>query len=147
MARKPITLPKKALKKGAKRTAGSVSASVPNDTEQVNEFMRKLIHPFKAEIEAVRSIIKNSSNHVSEHIKWNAPSFFYKEDIVTIHVKAIDHVLLIFHHPAIVKIESPLLEGDYKDRRLTHFYAMKEINTSKIQLQNILKQLIKYQQK
>ena len=146
MTRKPITPAKKALKKDVKKTAGSVNALATN-TELVNEFMHKLIHPFKAEIEAVRTIIKNSSNHVSERIKWNAPSFFYKEDILTIHVKAIDHILLIFHHPAIVKIGSPLLEGDYKDRRLTHFHSIKEINASKIQLQHILKQLIKYQEK
>lgn len=95
--------------------------------------MRKLIHPLKNEIEAVRSIIKNSHAKISERVKWNAPSFFYNEDMATIHVKATKHVHLIFHHPAIVKIISPLLEGDYKDRRMTYFQTMEEIGGKKKQ--------------
>ena len=46
-----------------------------NSTEQVNEYMKKLEHPLKAEIEATRAIIKNSKSKISERIKWNAPSF------------------------------------------------------------------------
>jgi uncharacterized protein YdhG (YjbR/CyaY superfamily) len=69
-----------------------------NKTAEVNAFIKQLDHPLKAEIEAVRAIIK--SNHkIAERVKWNAPSFFYKDYLATIHVKATKHVHLIFHHP------------------------------------------------
>ena len=75
--------------------------------------MKKLDHPMKAETDALRTIIKNSNRNLSERIKWNAPSYYYKEDIVTFGPYRNGKVLLVFHHPATVKIKSDLLEGDY----------------------------------
>ena len=112
-----------------------------NKTAEVNAFMKELDHPLKAEIEAVRAVIK-SNRKIAERIKWNAPSFFYKDDLATIHVKAQQHVNLIFHHPAIVKIRSALLEGDYKDRRMMYFENMKEVNARKKELTRIIAELV-----
>ena len=58
-----------------------------NKTDDVNAFMKQLAHPLQAEIEAVRTIIK-ANGKITERIKWNAPSFFYTDDLATIHVKA-----------------------------------------------------------
>ena len=110
--------------------------------ETVDEFLARLEHPLKAEIEAVRAIILNSSSELKERIKWNAPSFYYLEDLLTFHLRPQDHFLLVFHHPEIVKIRSDLLEGDYKDRRLISFTSMTEVEARKDELQAILKQLI-----
>lgn len=65
--------------------------------------------------------------------------------MATIHVKATKHVHLIFHHPAIVKIISSLLEGDYKDRRMTYFQTMEEIGGKKKQLEKIMNELVMQQ--
>jgi hypothetical protein len=113
-----------------------------NRTADVNAFMLQLDHPLKDEIEAVRAIIKASPN-ICERVKWNAPSFFYIDDLATIHVKAKQHVHLIFHHPAIVKIKSALLEGDYKDRRMMYFENMKEVKARKKELTRIINELVK----
>ena len=78
--------------------------STENKTEEVNAFLQQLEHPLKAEIEAVRAIIK-ANRKICERVKWNAPSFFYVDDLATIHVKAKQHVHLIFHHPAIVNMK------------------------------------------
>lgn len=112
-----------------------------NKTAEVDEFMRQLDHPLQAEIEAVRDIIK-ANRKIAERVKWNAPSFFYVDDLATIHVKAKQHVHLIFHHPAIVKIKSLFLEGDYKDRRMMYFENMKEIKDRKKELTRIIKELV-----
>ena len=112
-----------------------------NKTDEVNVFMTQLDHPLKDEIEAVRAIIK-SNKKIAERIKWNAPSFFYTDDLATIHVKAKQHVHLIFHHPAIVKIKSDLLEGDYKDRRMMYFENMDEVKARKKELIESLKSLL-----
>jgi Domain of unknown function (DU1801). len=112
-----------------------------NKTAEVNAFMVALDHPLHAEIEAVRAIIR-SNPKIEERVKWNAPSFFYTDDLATIHVKARQHVHLIFHHPAIVKIKSPFLEGDYKDRRMMYFENMAEIKARKKELVRIIKELV-----
>ncbi|HEX2683972.1 MAG TPA: DUF1801 domain-containing protein [Ferruginibacter sp.] len=112
-----------------------------NKTAEVNAFMKQLDHPLKAEIEAVRAIIKGNPR-IAERVKWNAPSFFYVDDLATIHVKAKQHVHLIFHHPAIVKISSKLLEGDYKDRRMMYFENMKEVIARKKELVRIIRELV-----
>jgi len=112
-----------------------------NKTTDVDAFMLELSHPLKAEIEAVRSIIK-ANPKIAERVKWNAPSFFYVDDLATIHVKAQQHVHLIFHHPAIVKIKSAFLEGDYKDRRMMYFESMKEVKARKKELTRIIHELV-----
>jgi uncharacterized protein YdhG (YjbR/CyaY superfamily) len=112
-----------------------------NKTEEVNAFLKELDHPLKAEIEAVRAIIK-LNRKIAERVKWNAPSFFYTDDLATIHVKSKQHVHLIFHHPAIVKIKSAFLEGDYKDRRMMYFENMNEVKARKKELTKIIKELV-----
>ena len=79
-----------------------------NDAEKVEEYMNKLEHPLKAEIEAVRAIIRNANSKLSERIKWKPPSYYYKEDLVTLNHRATTHVHLVFHHPEIVNIKSNL---------------------------------------
>jgi uncharacterized protein YdhG (YjbR/CyaY superfamily) len=132
--------------------AGSVKtkkASEPvGKTEQVDEFMAKLDHPFKAEVQAVRDIIKGVHKNITEEIKWKAPSFSYKgEYLVTFNLWEKKYVHLVFHNPVISKVKNKLLEGDYEHRRMTYFADMKEIKAKKAVLEKVLKDLIKLQKK
>jgi uncharacterized protein YdhG (YjbR/CyaY superfamily) len=123
--------------------AAKSKAKDENQTEQVNDFLAKLEHPLKAEIEAVREILK-ANPKISERVKWNAPSFFYKEDLVTFNPRAQKHVHLVFHNQAIVHINSALLEGDYKDRRMTYFYNMDDVKAKRQELENIMNELVEF---
>ncbi len=114
----------------------------PTDSEKVKTFMDRLSHPLKDEIEAIRKIISGSDKKLSERIKWNAPSYYYKEDIVTFNPRATKHVHLVFHHPFITKIKSSLLEGNHKDRRMMYFKDMKEVKANKKELQRIMKEMV-----
>eukprot|EP01041_Mallomonas_annulata_P036443 gene36443-biopygen28480 len=82
------------------------------DAEQVADFMAALEHPLKAELEAVRQIILNAGVGLSERIKWNAPSYHFQD--------------------------SPLLEGDYKDRRMVYFNDMADVQAKRPELERIL---------
>lgn len=119
-------------------------AKKQSDAEKVSEYMTQLEHPLKTEIEAVRNIIKDTDSRISERIKWAAPSYYYKEDFVTFNHRAQDCVHLIFHHPNIEKITSPILEGNYVSRRMTYLRNMEEVETQKAEMERILKQLIIY---
>jgi uncharacterized protein YdhG (YjbR/CyaY superfamily) len=101
-------------------------------TDKVDEFLENLSHPLKAEIEAVRSIIKDVNKDINEEIKWRAPSFNYKgEYLVTFNLREEKRIHLVFHNPQISKVKSKLLEGDYKDRRMAYFADMKDIKAKK----------------
>ncbi len=119
-------------------------AKKTSDSEQVEQYMAALEHPMKAEIERLRAIIRAASDQLSERIKWNAPSYYYREDIVTFGPPArkLDEVMLVFHHPSVVGISSPILEGNYKDRRLVIIKNMLEVETHQAELAHILHEII-----
>ncbi len=133
-----------AAKKSAKGSSGA---------NEVDAFMRKLNHPLKAEVEAVRAIILGVNPEISEGIKWNAPSFRRKEYFATINVRK-DIVLVILHLGAKVKdnstagltISDPtgLLEWLAKDRVAVKFRDMKAIKSNKAAFENIVRQWIAY---
>ncbi|MEZ4934472.1 MAG: DUF1801 domain-containing protein [Saprospiraceae bacterium] len=117
------------------------------DDALVAQYMQQLEHPLKAEIEALREIIKNTNPAISERIKWNAPSYYIKEDFLTFNHRKTDQVHLIFHYHLIPKINSPLLEGDYIDRRMVYFKDMEAINKNKAELERIINELISLMKK
>jgi uncharacterized protein YdhG (YjbR/CyaY superfamily) len=113
-------------------------------TDKVDEFLENLSHPRKAEVEAVRSIIKGVDKNIAEEVKWNAPSFNYKgEYLVTFNLRETERIHLVFHNPRIPEVKSALLEGNYKDRRMLYFADMDDIKAKKTALEKIIKQLIK----
>ena len=115
-------------------------------TDKVDEFLENLSHPLKAEVEAVRSIIKGVNKDINEEIKWKAPSFNYKgEYLVTFNLRDENRIHLVFHNPQISKVKSKLLEGDYKDRRMAYFSDMKDVEAKKSALEKVLRDLIKLQ--
>jgi hypothetical protein len=115
-------------------------------TVNVNEFMEKLDHPFKAEVQVLRDIIKSANKDIFEEIKWNAPSFSYLDQyLVTFNLWERRRIHLVFHNPAISKVKSNLLEGNYVDRRMAYFTNMEEIESKRKALKKVLKDLIKFQ--
>jgi hypothetical protein len=131
------------------------NAAKPTETEEVKEWMSKLDPGFTNAINTVRKIIKAAGPKLNERIKWNAPSYYYKsgqpggpghsaaEDIVTFGPsKAKDKIILVFHHPNIVKIKSSLLQGNFKDRRLVYLNSMKEIKEAQPELESIIKKSV-----
>jgi len=122
--------------------AKTIASSKLTDAEKVTLHMQELNHPLKKEMEAVRKIIRGSNASLSERIKWNAPSYYYLQDIVTFGPLKPDKVLLVFHYPLIVNIQSSLLEGNYKDRRLVSFGNMQSIKAGKQELEKIINGII-----
>lgn len=109
----------------------------------VEDYMAKLDHPLKAEVEALRAMIKAVHPGIIEQVKWNAPSYRYKDYIATFNLRAQQHVHLIFHNPAIASIKSDILEGDYVDRRMTYFVDMNDVQAKKASLEYVVSELIR----
>jgi len=125
-----------------------MAAKKPNrktfdDTAYVNEFMNKFEHPFKAEIEAIRAIILKADSHITEGIKWNAPNFYYKGDMVVFTPHIQTYVHMVFPNGIIINDDTGLLEGDYVDRRMAHFYSMDDIHVKKAALEKVVRRWVK----
>lgn len=117
--------------------------------EQVVDFLDKLEHPLKAEIEEVRKIILDANDQLTEHIKWKAPSFcMNNEDRVTFNLHGKGSFMLVFHCGAKVKekvSKEPLFEDttgllDWVtgDRATVKFTDMADILAKKEKLNEVI---------
>lgn len=115
------------------------SANMKN-IETVDEYMTKLKHHLKAEVEALRSIILNANSKIAERVKWNSPSFYYKKDLAAFNLRAVGfvHIVFVFYNGDMIHESGGLLEGDYKDRRMAKFYSMEDIISKKTLLEKVV---------
>ena len=72
----------------------------------VDTFIATVDRSRKTDIETVRRIILGAHPDVTEGIKWNAPSFYYKDWFATFHLRTKAGVQLILHRGAKVKAEA-----------------------------------------
>jgi hypothetical protein len=73
----------------------------------VERLLADLDHPLKAGVERLRAAILQSNPDLTEHVKWNAPSYRYQdEDRVTFKLHPTDRVQLILHRGAKVRTEA-----------------------------------------
>ena len=87
---------------------------MPNRAQEVDRFMSGLNHPLKEGVEQLRTAILDSNDQITEHIKWNAPSFRYAgEDRVTFRLYPEDRVQLIFHRGS--KVRSDAADFTFED--------------------------------
>lgn len=122
--------------------AAANKSKVNGDTGAVEAWLKKQDKKRQEDIAVIRQIIKGSSPKLQEHIKWNAPSYAYKEDIVTLGPSRNKRLLLVFHHPAINHIESPILEGRSMNRKLAWFDDGAAVARNKKEIKRIINQII-----
>jgi hypothetical protein len=77
---------------------------------------------------------RSASPAIAEHVKWNGPSYYLvvnpKYDLGNIVMARGKFVLLVMVFYNGTMLESPLLSGDYKDRRLLQLDNMAAIKTN-----------------
>ena len=121
------------------------------NSDAVDDFMARLEHPLKAEIEAVRAIILGADSRIHESIKWNAPSFSIAEHFATFKLRPIETVQVDFHTGAKAKPTSRAMEIDdpaglltwaAKNRCMAVFSDMQDITSKTAALVMIVNQWI-----
>ena len=128
------------------------TSTKPSEPEKVDAYLKKLKHPLKEVVEALRKIILSTDQEIGEEIKWNAPTFFYsgemrpfdpkeyKRYLVVFNFYQKNCIRLVFPSGARVGDKTGFLQGDYKDgRRLAFFPDMTEVKSRKKVLQTIIK--------
>lgn len=114
--------------------------------------MQKLEHPLKAEIEQIRAFILGSVPHITEIIKWNAPSYqVHGEDRLTFNLHSKDRILLVFHRGAKVKDSqnfafedrTGLLKWVAPDRATVTIQDKQDLEAKKEALKEVVNQWVK----
>ncbi len=77
-----------------RRTSRAGTAKVVDD---VDGFLARLEHPWKREIERVRTLILGLDSRIGESIKWNAPSFYLDAHFATFKLRPVDTIQLVLH--------------------------------------------------
>ena len=123
-----------------------------NLNSEVTKFLDELNHPFRNEIEQLRSCILTANNKLTETIKWNGPNYGYgNEDRITMRIQPITtkQIQVIFHCGAKVQ-EQPkekliqqhfdILTWKTNDRAVATFKSMQDIENGKTDLTIIIKE-------
>ncbi|SKB81879.1 DUF1801 domain-containing protein [Daejeonella lutea] len=120
-----------------------------SDSEQVTRFIEKLDKPIAEAVELIRQIFL-SIDGISEHIKWNSPSFFYngemqpfdpkeyKRDIAVTNLHR-GRLMLVFPTGAKIVNNTGLLEGNYTDgRRMVNFKGADDVKAKEGSLRKVI---------
>lgn len=131
----------------SKKSPTKSRAKALSDREAVDEYLRRLVHPLKEEIEALRRIVLDADNRIGEGIKWNAPSFHCGGWFATFDLRSKEWVQIIFHRGA--KAKSPtssryvndpsrILQWITNDRGMAKFANEKEVKSKRTALAKIV---------
>jgi hypothetical protein len=127
----------------------------PTDSEQVTAHINKLSPEIAPVVEHIRQMVLSIDTEISERIKWNNPSFYYKGEMKPFDPKEYKReiavfnlfkkrIMLVFPSGAKINNASGLLEGDYKDgRRLIIFKNLIDVKSKEKSLRNIVKDWLK----
>ena len=122
-----------------------------SDQEQVTAHIQKLDPSIGEAIETLRQIILSAHPEISEHIKWNNPSFYYsgemapfnpkeyKRDIAVMNLHK-NRIMVVFPSGAKLNDTSGLLTGDYADgRRISVFKDLDDIKSKAETVKSLIK--------
>ncbi len=85
-----------------------------NRNPDVDAWFEEYDHPLRDDLQRVREIILQADSRITESIKWKAPTFEYKGNIMSFQPRAKKFVSLMFHRGSEIPGEHPLLLGDGK---------------------------------
>ncbi len=125
----------------------------PEQPVGVTDFLDRLDHPFRKEIEHLRNYILSANTDLTENIKWNGPNYqLGGEDRITMSIQPPKkQVQLIFHRGAkklippenkLIEDKSGLLSWKGNDRAIITFKHLHDIEKSKDALTLIVNEWI-----
>jgi hypothetical protein len=121
---------------------------------EVSAFLDELRHPYRNEIEQLRTIVLNANKFLAENVKWNSPNYSLgQQDLITIRVMPIATKLQVILHRGAKKIEQPkeklittnskLLVWKENDRAVVTFNSMDQIINNKTDFSNLICEWVK----
>src|SRR5512139_2421615 len=86
-----------------RKSSTPAKSSTGTGSETVDAFLDALDLPSRREMQALRTSVLEVDPRITEGIKWNAPSFHFKEWFATFNVRGKGVLMVVFHRGAKVK--------------------------------------------
>ena len=107
--------------------------------KEVDAWFAKYDHPLKDATLKVRKIILAADKRMDECIKWSSPTFTFEGNLASFNPRTKKHVSLMFHTGAQIPGKHPKLQGGGDTSRYMTFQDMKEVDSSKKDLQAVVR--------
>jgi hypothetical protein len=107
--------------------------------QEVEAWLACYDNPQKPNLLRVRELVLAADQHVTEAIKWQAPTFIYRGNIASFYPKAVKHVSLMFHEGAGLPDPHGLLEGSGEVSRVAKFADAADIENKADALQELIR--------
>lgn len=125
-----------------------------SNSELVTQYIADLPENIQPEVEYLRQVMLSVSEEIAEHIKWNAPAFYYsgemkefnpkeyKRDVLVMNLRK-NTIMCVLPTGMNIKKNTELLEGNYTDgRRMIYFKDLNDIKQKEQQLIDTIKEWI-----
>ena len=106
---------------------------------EVSAWLDELDHPLIDVIQAVRTVILEADDRMSETIKWKSPTFMFEGNLASIDPKAKKHVSVLFHRGAEIPGEHAGLEGGGKLARYIRYPDLESVAAGRAGLESIVR--------
>ncbi|QKJ19723.1 DUF1801 domain-containing protein [Microbacterium hominis] len=112
-------------------------------SEIVDAWFEEYENPQKDLVDAVRRVVLDTDDRVSETIKWQAPTFVYQGNIASFFPRSRAHVSLMFHTGASLPDPEGILEGDGATSRVAKFTDAADLAKKTHPLQELVRAWIR----
>ena len=106
---------------------------------EVDAWFDRYDNPQKDLVDAVRRVILEADDRVTETVKWQAPTFMYRGNIASFYPKSRAHVSLMFHTGASLPDPHGLLEGEGDVSRVAKFVDAEDLDRKTPALQELIR--------
>jgi hypothetical protein len=110
-----------------------------NRNPDVDAWFDRYDNPQKALVQAVREVILDTDDRVTEAIKWQAPTFMYDGNIASFYPKAKQHASLMFHTGASLPDPTGMLEGAGETGRMARFTSFEDLDAKADALRGLVR--------
>lgn len=110
-----------------------------SDSAVVDEWFSGTQHPKKELMQAVRRLILEADDRVTETVKWKTPTFMFNGNIASFNPQAKAFVSLMFHRGADIPGDFPSLQGGGDTTRYMRFEDPADLERQAVELEAIVR--------
>lgn len=110
-----------------------------NRNADVDAWFSKYDNPQRDLVMAVRLAMLEADGRLTETIKWQAPTFIYKGNLMSFFPKAKAHASLMFHTGASIPGTYPSFEGEGDVARSMKVFSMADLDAKNDELARIVR--------
>lgn len=109
------------------------------ESEEVVAWLAEYDNPMKDVVLAVRRVMLDADDRVSECIKWKSPTFTFEGNIASFNPRSKKHASLMFHTGAHIPGDHTILEGGGETARYARFASLDEVEANAAALAEVIR--------